>query len=127
MILEIFKRVLVNLVSYGRRSVMTVLGITWGIASFILLMAYGDGFQRAMLLGLSYFGDNVVVIWNGQTAMQAGGARSGRVVRTRPEDIEMIRERCTLVKRVSPEVYEPALKELERLGIQFSEKTEPVK
>ena len=106
MILEIFKRVLVNLVSYGRRSVMTVLGITWGIASFILLMAYGDGFQKAMLLGLSYFGDNIVVIWNGQTAMQTGGARSGRVIRTRPEDIDMIRERCTLVKRISPEVYE---------------------
>jgi putative ABC transport system permease protein len=84
---------------------MTVLGIMWGIASFILLMAYGDGFQKAMLLGLSYFGDNVVVVWNGQTSMQAGGARSGRVIRTKPEDTEMIRQRCTLVKRVSPEVY----------------------
>jgi len=38
--------------------------------------------------------------------MQAGGARSGRVIRTKPEDIEMIRQRCTLVKRVSPEVYD---------------------
>jgi putative ABC transport system permease protein len=105
MIFEIFKRVLENLVAYGKRSMMTVLGITWGIASFILLIAYGDGFQSAMLLGLKYFGDNVVVVWNGQTSMQAGGARSGRVIRTQPEDVEMIRQRCTLVKRVSPEVY----------------------
>lgn len=102
---EIIKRVLENLVAYRKRSLMTVLGITWGIASFILLMAYGDGFQKAMMLGLSYFGDNVVVVWNGQTSMQAGGARAGRVIRTEPEDIEMIRQRCTLVKRVSPEVY----------------------
>jgi putative ABC transport system permease protein len=85
---------------------MTILGIMWGIASFILLMAYGDGFQKAMLLGLRYFGDNVVVVWNGQTSMQAGGSRSGRVIRTKPEDIELIRQRCTLVKRVSPEVYD---------------------
>jgi putative ABC transport system permease protein len=106
MIFEIVKRVLENLVAYGKRSMMTVLGIMWGIASFILLMAYGDGFQKAMLLGLSYFGDNVVVVWNGQTSMQAGGARSGRVIRTKPEDVEMIRQRCTLVKRVSPEVYD---------------------
>ncbi len=105
MIVEIVKRVLENLIAYRKRSLMTVLGITWGIASFILLMAYGDGFQKAMLLGLSYFGDNVVVVWNGQTSMQAGGARAGRVIRTEPQDVDMIRQRCTLVKRVSPEVY----------------------
>lgn len=105
MIFEIFKRVMENLVVYRKRSLMTVLGVTWGIASFILLMAYGDGFHKAMLLGLSYFGDNVVVVWNGQTSMQAGGARAGRVIRTEPQDVEMIRQRCTLVKRVSPEVY----------------------
>jgi putative ABC transport system permease protein len=106
MIFEIFKRVLENLVAYRKRSMMTIMGITWGIASFILLMAYGDGFHKAMLLGLSYFGDSVVVVWNGQTSMQAGGARAGRVIRTEPRDVEMIRQRCTLVKRVSPEVYD---------------------
>jgi putative ABC transport system permease protein len=106
MIIEIVKRVLENLVAYRKRSMMTVLGITWGIASFILLMAYGDGFQKGLMLGLSYFGDNVVVIWNGQTSMQAGGARAGRVIRTEPQDVELIRQRCTLVKRVSPEVYD---------------------
>jgi putative ABC transport system permease protein len=105
MIFEIVKRVLENLVAYRKRSLMTVVGVMWGISSFILLMAYGDGFQKAMMLGLSYFGDNVVVIWNGQTSMQSGGARAGRVIRTEPQDIEMIRQRCTLVKRVSPEVY----------------------
>ncbi len=106
MSLEIFKRVLENLIAYRKRSIMTILGITWGIASYILLMAYGDDFQRALLLGLRYFGDNVVVIWNGQTSMQVGGARAGRVVRTQPEDVEKILQRCTLVKRASPEVYE---------------------
>jgi len=106
MLFEILKRVTVNLVAYRKRSVMTVVGIVWGITSFILLMAYGDGFQRAMLLGLSYFGDNVAVVWNGQTSLQAGGSRAGRVIRTQPEDVDMIRQRCTLVKRVSPEVYD---------------------
>ncbi len=108
MILETIVRVFSNLFAYRKRSSMTVLGIMWGIASFILLIAYGDGFQRAMMLGLRYFGDNVVVVWNGQTSMQAGGSRSGRVIRTKPEDIEMIRQRCTLVKRISPEIYDDA-------------------
>jgi putative ABC transport system permease protein len=106
MVLEIAKRVAENLRAYGKRSIMTILGITWGIASYILLMAYGEDFHRALLLGMRYFGENVVVVWNGQTSLQAGGSRAGRVVRTQPEDAETIRQRCTLVKRASPEVYE---------------------
>jgi len=106
MIFETLKRVIENLIAYRKRSLMTILGVVWGIASFILLIAYGDGFQRAFLLGLSYFGDRVVIIWNGQTSMQAGGSRSGRVIQTTSEDVELIRQRATLVKRVSPEVFD---------------------
>ena len=106
MIIETIKQSLDNLVIYGKRSVMTLVGIAWGTASFILLIAYGDGFQRAMELGLRYFGDRVVVVWNGQTSMQAGGSRSGRIVRTEPKDADLIRQRCTLVKRASPEVFD---------------------
>ncbi len=105
-IIETFKRALANLIAYRKRSSMTIVGITWGIASFVLLLAYGDGFERAMMLGLAYFGDNVVVVWNGQTSMQAGGARAGKVIRTTPEDVDMIRQRATLVKYVSPEIYD---------------------
>jgi putative ABC transport system permease protein len=105
MVQEIFKRTLASLIAYRRRSMMTILGVAWGISSFILLIAYGDGFQRAMNLGLSYFGDNVVVLWNGQTSLQAGGGKAGRVIRTTPSDLEAIRQRATLVKRASPEVF----------------------
>jgi putative ABC transport system permease protein len=106
MVIEIIKRVVENLIAYRKRSIMTLLGVMWGIASYILLIAYGNDFHRALLLGMRYFGDNIVVVWNGQTSMQAGGARSGRVVRTESDDVEVIRQRCTLVKRVSPEVYD---------------------
>jgi len=106
MLIETVKRVVENLRAYRKRSIMTIVGVMWGIASYILLLAYGDDFHRALLLGMSYFGDNIVVVWNGQTSMQAGGTRAGHVVRTTPEDVEYIRERCSLIKRVSPEVYD---------------------
>ncbi|MGD0101891.1 MAG: hypothetical protein ABSC60_16245 [Acidobacteriota bacterium] len=57
MITEIIKRVVENLIAYRKRSIMTLVGITWGIASYILLIAYGDDFHRALLLGMKYFGD----------------------------------------------------------------------
>jgi putative ABC transport system permease protein len=106
MILEILKRVLENIRTYGKRSIMTILGVTWGIASYILLMAYGDDFHRALILGMKYFGENIVIVWNGQTSMQAGGSRAGRIVRSQPEDVDVILQRCSLVKRASPEVYD---------------------
>lgn len=87
------------------RTVLTVLGVTWGIMSFMILMAYGDGFQRAMNLGLSYFGDYVVVIWNGQTSLQAGGQKAGRAIAMESRDVEMLRQDATLIKKVSGEVF----------------------
>ncbi len=106
MIAETMKRVLQNLAAYRKRSVMTIFGITWGMACFILLIAFGEGFHRALLLAVSYFGDRVVLVWNGKTSLQAGGMRAGRSILTKPQDVEMIRQRCTLVKRCSPEVYQ---------------------
>jgi putative ABC transport system permease protein len=102
---EMIKKATANVIAYRKRSLMTILGITWGIASFVLMLAYGEGFEKAMNLGLSYFGDNIVVVWNGQTSMQAGGARAGKVVRTTPEDVDAIQLRATLVKRASPEIF----------------------
>ena len=77
MVVDIFKRVLENLLAYGKRSVMTILGVTWGIACYILLMAYGDDFHRALLLGMKYFGDNVVIASNPLLSYLVSGALLG--------------------------------------------------
>ena len=92
-------------VAHPMRSFMTVLGVTWGIMAFMILMAYGDGFQRGLDLGLRYFGDAVVVVWNGQTSQQAGGQKAGRAIRQEKRDVEMIRAEATLIKNVSGEVF----------------------
>jgi len=54
-----------------------MLGISWGIVSVVMLMAYGNGFQAALAAGSpGAFSDGVVVAWPGQTSMQAGGERA---------------------------------------------------
>lgn len=91
--------------AHPMRSFMTVLGVTWGIMAFMILMAYGDGFQRGLDLGLRYFGDAVVVVWNGQTSQQAGGQKAGRAIRQEKRDVDLIRSEATLIKNVSGEVF----------------------
>ena len=36
-----------SLVTHRFRAALTMLGITWGIVTVVLLMAYGNGFHRA--------------------------------------------------------------------------------
>jgi putative ABC transport system permease protein len=105
MLLEILKQALSSIHQNRARSILSLLGITWGISCFIILFAYGDGFEAALRVGISYFGDTVNIVWNGQTSMQAGGQKSGRRIRMELPDVEDIRANCPLVKRVSPEIY----------------------
>jgi putative ABC transport system permease protein len=105
MFAEILKQALSSILQNRTRSILSLLGITWGISCFIILFAYGDGFEKALKVGISYFGDTVSIVWNGQTSMQAGGQKSGRRIRMELTDVEDIRANCSLVKRVSPEIY----------------------
>jgi putative ABC transport system permease protein len=75
------------------RASLTMLGIAWGIVTVVLLMAYGNGFHNALVFGFrNAFSDGTAVVWPGQTSLQAGGQRAGRVVRLKDEDVAAVRE-----------------------------------
>jgi putative ABC transport system permease protein len=60
------------------RSVLTMLGIVWGITAVTLLLAYGDGFQHVMVGLFENFSKTAVIAFPGQTSLQAGGERAGK-------------------------------------------------
>jgi putative ABC transport system permease protein len=80
------------------RAGLSMLGISWGIVSVVMLMAYGNGFHAAVMAGFrGAFSNGVVVAWPGQTSLQAGGERAGRPVRLTVDDV------ATMKSRASPE------------------------
>lgn len=85
------------------RSVLTLLGIAWGIVAVTLLLAYGSSFRRVMVAGFDAFGKSAVVCWPGQTSEQAGGERAGKKVRLEKADFDFIRQDASLVKQASLE------------------------
>src|SRR5918994_7053048 len=100
---EICREAMVGLVRNRVRAGLSMLGISWGIVSVVMLLAYGEGFNQALLRGFQgAFGDGVSVMWPGQTSMQAGGERAGRPVRIRLADAEVLNE-LPLIKPWSPE------------------------
>ena len=85
------------------RSILTMLGIVWGIASVTLLMAYGSGFRSLMMGVFQNFSKSAIIVFPGQTSMQAGGERAGRRVRFDVADLEAVRLECTLLREICPE------------------------
>ena len=105
MLTEIFKQALHSLNRFRLRSLLTLLGIAWGIACFVILIAYGSGFGNALSIALHCYGDSVNIIWNGQTSLQAGGQKAGRRIRMEMKDIEDLRSGVPLLRHVSVEFF----------------------
>ena len=47
---------------------LTMLGMAWGIATVVLLLAYGAGFERGLWVAFRSFGTNLVFMFPGRTS-----------------------------------------------------------
>ena len=92
-----------------RRSLLTMLGMAWGIATVVLLLAYGSGFQNALMVAFRTFGGNLIAVFPGRTSLQAGGSKAGNQIRLTTEDLEYLRNEVPMIKRMSPEVNKQGL------------------
>jgi len=98
------------------RSLLTMLGIVWGIATVTLLIAYGNSFRSVLVNGFNAFGKSVVIGWPGQTSEQPGGQRAGKKVVLEQADVDLIKANASLVKYVCREtVRRPGIAYQDRL------------
>ncbi len=87
-----------------RRTALTMLGMAWGIATVVMLLAYGDGFGRACANIFANFGSKLVIVVPGRTSMQAGGQKAGVLVRFTQDDIDTLTTNLPQIARITPEV-----------------------
>jgi putative ABC transport system permease protein len=85
-----------------RRTTLTMLGMAWGIATVVILLAFGTGFGRAIDILFSSWGTDVIGAFPGRTSLQAGGAKAGSEVRLKLADVDYIRNEVPMVKGVTP-------------------------
>ena len=105
---EILGQVLSNLARNKLRSLLTMAGIAWGVASIVIIVAMGDGFKAGQRDRFRQLGENIVIAFNGRTEKQAGGQRAGRRIRLTYDDVRDIRAECYLVSRVVGELQNNA-------------------
>jgi putative ABC transport system permease protein len=86
-----------------QRSILTVVSLAWGVACFVILYSYGEGFDRTLRAAFQAVGQDLIVMFSGQTSTQAGGERAGHKIQLELDDVEQIRETVPGVAAISPE------------------------
>lgn len=87
-----------------RRTALTMMGMAWGIATVVLLLAYGSGFGRAINAIFQNWGAKVIGVFPNRTSLQAGGTKAGTQIRFQLEDVDYIASTVPLVKHITPQV-----------------------
>ena len=91
-----------------RRTALTMLGMAWGIATVVMLLAYGDGFGRACANIFANFGTKLVIVVPGTTSTQAGGKKAGDNIRFTMDDVDALATNLPQITHITPSVDKPA-------------------
>jgi len=92
-----------DLKSQKLRTFLTIFGITWGTVAIIVLLAFGNGFQRQTMKTMRGLGDSIILLFPGQTAKPFMGMGKERWIRLREEDATLLGNEISLIKQISPE------------------------
>ncbi|HVM93943.1 MAG TPA: ABC transporter permease [Terriglobales bacterium] len=109
MLIELARQAYNALKHNRRRSVLTMLGMAWGIATVVLLLAYGTGFENALWIAFRSWGTNLVFVFPGRTSLQAGGTKAGSEIKLTVNDLDYLQNEVPLLKRISPEAAKQCL------------------
>jgi putative ABC transport system permease protein len=88
-----------------RRTAITMIGMAWGIATVVLLLAYGAGFSRAIEAIFAEWGTNIIGFFPGRTSEQAGADKAGARVRFTLDDVDRVSNSVPGINHISPVVW----------------------
>ena len=86
----------------GRRTALTMLGMAWGIATVVMLLAYGDGFGRACANIFANFGTKLIIVVPGRSSMQSGGEKAGAQTRLTLDDVDLLTSNVSQITHITP-------------------------
>jgi putative ABC transport system permease protein len=87
-----------------KRAFLTIAAIAWGTVAILLLLAFGEGLKRQMDKNRRSTGENLAVMWPGETTKAWQGMPPGRPIRPRIDDVDMLRAQMPELKSVHGEI-----------------------
>jgi putative ABC transport system permease protein len=85
------------------RLFLTVFGLVWGTAAVTLMLAFGQGLHRQVLVAQKGLGDAIVIAWPSRTSKPWQGLPRGRRIQLVDEDIDLMRREVEELGRISEE------------------------
>jgi putative ABC transport system permease protein len=76
-----------------KRATLTIASLAWGTVTILMLLAFGEGLKRQMMSNEQAMGNNLAIMWPGETSKPYKGIPEGRPIRPKLEDIDYARER----------------------------------
>lgn len=100
---ELLKEFFHDLRAHRMRATLTLVAITWGTVSIVLLLAFGDGLGDRILNGEMNAGNRIMIVYGGETAMTFQGLPKGRRIRLTEEDVDLLRNTIPGIDMISPQ------------------------
>ncbi len=85
------------------RSFLTLTAIAWGTLSVVLLLAFGRGLGTSLMEGMLGAGNQVIVVYGGQTSMTYEGLGIGRRISFTETDVELLQDAVPGIHYSSPQ------------------------
>ena len=87
-----------------KRAVLTIAAIAWGTVALVLLLAFGQGLNDQLRRNSAGMGQDIAVIFPGETTKPYQGLPPGRPIRPKFDDIQILRDRVPGIDTVVGEM-----------------------
>ncbi|MCS7264559.1 MAG: ABC transporter permease [Armatimonadetes bacterium] len=108
MLWESIREALMNIRTHKLRSFLSVLGVTIGVGSVIVMVSIIEGARHRVVKEFELIGSNLIFVVYDRSKAQEEGKRQEYFVAFKSDDVSVIRKYCPSVAYVSPEVRIPA-------------------
>jgi putative ABC transport system permease protein len=106
---DVFRQLIRDLRAEKLRTFLTIFGIVWGTVAISLMLAFGTGLHKHLIVQTAGLGDRIVIAWPGSTSIPFQGLGKGRRLRVTDEDIAFIQAEVRELKGICGE-YETNLR-----------------
>lgn len=100
--LDAWQELVGTLVRNPVRTGLTAAGVAWGMFLLVLLSGFGAGLEQGVQSSLGRRATNAVYFWGRDTSLPYRGARPGRPVRFRNDDVAAILQQVDGIEHVAP-------------------------
>lgn len=97
-----WQEILATMAKNKLRTVLTALGVFWGVFMLVFLLGMGEGLRRGVFKDFGGGITNSMGMWPGSTTMAYGGYKSGRRIQLNMDDIHLIRQKVPSVDIIAP-------------------------